>query len=111
MSKLYGKQVNDIAWAQFVSFMNYKAIKEGKFVIKIDRYYSSTQLCSSCGYQNKELTLEDREWICPKCGTFHDRDINAAINILVEGKRILFGENENTVGTTGIHACGDKTSG
>lgn len=111
MSKLYGKQVNDIAWAQFVSFMNYKAISSGKFVIKIDRFYPSTQLCSSCGYQNKELTLEDREWICPHCNTHHDRDINAAINILVEGKRILFGENENTVGTTGIHACGDGTSG
>ena len=114
MSKLYGKQVNDIAWAQFVSFMNYKAtISSGKFVIKIDRYYPSTQLCSHCGYQNKELTLDDRKWTCPHCNTFHDRDINAAINILNEGKRILFGfnPNNNTVGTTGIHACGDGTSG
>ena len=113
MGKLYGKQVNDIAWSQLVSFMNYKAIKEGKFVIKINRYFPSTQLCSSCGYQNKELTLDDRKWTCPHCNTYHDRDINAAVNILVEGKRILFGEkpNSSTVGTTGIHACGDGTSG
>ncbi len=109
MSKLYGKQVNDLAWAQLVSFMNYKSINEGKFVIKVDRYFPSTQLCSNCGYQNKELTLNDRKWTCPHCNTYHDRDINAAINILVEGKRILFGEKPNysTVGTTGIHACGD----
>lgn len=111
MSKLYGKQVNDLAWAQLVSFMNYKSIKEGKFVIKINRFYPSTQLCSSCGYQNKSLTLNDRTWTCPHCNTYHDRDINAAINILNEGKRILFSKNENTVGTTGIHACGDGTSG
>ena len=113
MSKLYGKQVNDVAWSQLVSFMNYKAIKEGKFIIKIDRFYPSTQLCSNCGYQNKELTLDDRKWTCPHCNTYHDRDINAAVNILVEGKRTLFGEkpNSSTVGTTGIHACGDGTSG
>ena len=111
MSKLYGKQVNDVAWSQLVLFMNYKSIKEGKFVIKINRYFPSTQLCSSCGYQNKELTLEDREWTCPHCNAYHDRDVNAAINILVEGKRFLFGENNSTVGTTGIHACGDGTSG
>ena len=111
MTKLYGKQVNDLAWSQLVSFMNYKAIASGKFVIKINRYFPSTQLCSNCGYQNKELTLDDRKWTCPHCNTYHDRDINAAINILVEGKKTLFGKNENTVGTTGIHACGDGTSG
>ena len=111
MAKLYGKQVNDIAWSQLVSFMNYKALKEGKFVIKIDRYFPSTQLCSNCGYQNKELALNDRRWTCPHCNTYHDRDINAAINILNKGKEILFGENISTVGTTGIHACGDGTSG
>ena len=113
MGKLYGKQVNDVAWSQLVSFMSYKAIKEGKFVIKIGRYFPSTQLCSSCGYQNKELTLDDRKWTCPHCNTYHDRDINAAINILNKGKETLFGKksNSSTVGTTGIHACGDGTSG
>ena len=111
MSKLYGKQVNDLAWLQLVSFMSYKAIREGKFVIKINRYFPSTQLCSHCGYQNKELTLADRKWACPHCNAYHDRDVNAATNILNEGRKLLFGKNISTVGTTGIHACGDGTSG
>ena len=105
-----GKVVNDVAWAQFVSFMNYKAIKEGKFVIKINRYFPSSKTCSHCGYVKDKLKLKERVWTCPHCNTFHDRDINAAVNILVEGKRILFGKNENTVGTTGIHACGDSAT-
>ena len=102
-----GKSVNDVAWAQFVSFLMYKAILEGKFVIKIDRYFPSSQLCSRCGYKNSDLKLSDREWICSQCGKVHDRDINAAINILKEGRKLLF----STVGTTGINACGDRTSG
>ena len=103
------KSVNDVAWAQFVGFMNYKAIKEGKFVIKIDRYFLSSKTCSHCGYIKDKLKMKEREWTCPHCNTYHDRDINAAVNILVEGKKTLFGEkpNSNTVGTTGIHACGD----
>lgn len=108
-----GKQINDLAWSQFVSFLMYKALNEGKFVIKVNRYFPSSQLCSHCGYKNKNLTLKDREWICPQCGQVHDRDINAAINILNEGKRLLFEDKIifSTVGTTGINACGDRTSG
>ena len=102
-----GKAVNDVAWSQFVGFMNYKAIASGKFVIKIDRYFPSSKTCSHCGYIKDTLKMKERVWTCPHCNTFHDRDINAAINILNEGKRILFGENISTVGTTGIHACGD----
>ena len=107
MNKLYGKQVNDVAWAQFVGFMNYKAIASGKFVIKIDRYFPSSKICSYCGYVKNKLKMKERSWVCPHCNTYHDRDINAAINILVEGKKTLFGKNISTVGTTGIHACGD----
>ena len=102
-----GKSVNDVAWAQFVSYMKYKALASGKFVIKIGRYFPSSKTCSHCGYIKDKLKIKEREWTCPHCNTYHDRDINAAINILVEGKRILFGENISTVGTTGIHACGD----
>ena len=107
-----GKAINDLAWGQFVSFLMYKALNEGKFVIKIGRYFPSSQLCSHCGYKNEILTLKDREWTCPQCGQVHDRDINAAVNILNEGRRLLFGDKTtfSTVGTTGIHACGDRTS-
>ena len=104
-----GKAVNDVAWAQFVGFMNYKALALGKFVIKIDRFYPSSKTCSQCGYVKNKLKIKERSWTCPHCNTYHDRDINAAVNILVEGKRILFGEklNSSTVGTAGIYACGD----
>ena len=84
-----GKAVNDLAWNQFVLFLTYKAISESKFVIKIDRYFPSSQLCSYCGYKNSDLKLSDREWICPQCGQVYDRDVNAAINILNEGKRLI----------------------
>lgn len=104
-----GKAVNDVAWAQFVGFMKYKSAKEGKFVFKIDRYYPSSKTCSHCGYIKDKLKIKERSWTCPHCNTYHDRDINAAINILNKGKETLFGEkpNSSTVGTTGIHACGD----
>ena len=107
-----GKAVNDLAWSQFVSFLMYKAISEGKFVIKVGRYFPSSQLCSHCGYKNSNLKLSDREWICPQCGQVHDRDTNAAINILNEGRKLLFGDkiNFSTVGTTGINACGDSAT-
>ena len=85
----------------------YKASLEGKFISKIGRYFPSSQLCSHCGYKNSDLKLSDREWICSQCGRVHDRDINAAVNILNEGRRLLF----STVGTTGINASGDRTSG
>ena len=102
-----GKAVNDVAWAQFVSFMNHKALASGKFVIKIDRYFPSSKTCSHCGYIKDKLKMKERSWTCPRCNTYHDRDINAAINILNEGRKLLFGENISTIGTTGIHACGD----
>ena len=58
-------------------------------VVFINRFYPSSKLCSDCGYKNDSLQLSDREWVCPECGVIHDRDINAAKNILEEGKRII----------------------
>lgn len=78
------------SWYEFVAKLIYKAKWYGKTVIKVDRFYPSSQLCSVCGHKNplvKDLSI--RDWICPVCGTHHDRDINASINILNEGLRQL----------------------
>jgi putative transposase len=69
--------------------MEYKGRWYGVHVVVVDRFYPSTQLCHVCGFKNEALTLSDRTWQCPICGTIHDRDLNAALNIRDEGLRIL----------------------
>lgn len=85
MQKLWGRKVSDTAWYQFTTTLNYKAIEQGKFVLKIDRFFPSSKLCHNCGYKNEALSLNDRKWICPVCGEILDRDINASKNILKKG--------------------------
>jgi len=75
------KAISDVSWSSFISMLAYKSEWKGKNLIKIDRFDPSSKTCNSCGHINKNLTLGDREWICPDCGEIHDRDINAAINI------------------------------
>lgn len=83
------KAIQEVGFYRFKSVLSYKAFNNGKRVVSVDRFYPSSKMCSECGYKNKELTLNDREWTCPICGTYHDRDINAAVNILNEGERTL----------------------
>ena len=84
------KSFQDVSLSEFVRQLEYKAKWYGKVISKIDTFYPSSQLCSNCGYKNPSIkNLEIREYNCPICGTYHDRDINAAINILNEGLRIL----------------------
>lgn len=91
MQKHYGRKISDLGFAKFVNKLKYIASKIGAAVVEVDRFYPSSQLCSSCGYQNHETkNLNIREWICPSCGKIHNRDTNAAINIEREGKRIFF---------------------
>lgn len=84
------KSISDASWGELTRQLEYKASWYGKTYIKIDQFFPSSQLCSCCGYKNAEIKdLKFREWICPNCNTEHDRDINASINILNEGLRML----------------------
>ena len=84
------KSFQDTSLSEFVRQLEYKAKWYGKVISKIDTFYPSSQLCSNCGYKNSEIkNLEVSKWTCPECNEHHDRDINAAINILNEGLRVL----------------------
>ena len=88
------KSISDASWGKFVSMLTYNAEWNNKKVVKVDRYFPSSQTCNVCGYVNKDIkNLSVREWECPHCHTHHDRDINAAINIL------HFGLNNISAGT------------
>jgi len=93
------KAIADVGWGEFVRQLEYKAGWYGRTVIKIDRWYPSSKTCSVCGHVLDSLDLECREWACPICGTHHERDINAAKSVLVEGLRL------SAVGPT-VAACG-----
>ena len=82
------KTIADVSWASFVNKLEYKAKWYGKEIIKIDRLYPSSQICSVCGHRDGKKTLDIREWTCPVCHTHHDRDMNASKNILAEALRI-----------------------
>ena len=90
------KAISDVCWGKFIDTLEYKAFWNDKSIIHIDRFFPSSKTCSKCDWINNSLTLKDREWTCPKCGSKHDRDFNAAINIENEGFRV----KNISVGTT-----------
>ena len=86
----FGKSVSDNGWGLFTEILGYKLAWQGKSLVKVDKWFPSSQLCHKCGFRNREVKdLTVREWTCPECGAHHHRDINAAINIGEEAKRIL----------------------
>lgn len=82
MKRLWGRKVSDLAFYQFVEILKYKCLKHKREFLQVGQWTATTKPCSDCGHHNENLSLSDRQWTCPKCGSHHDRDINAAINIL-----------------------------
>jgi len=82
------KAIQEVGFYKFKLVLSTKALQNDKKVVLIGRYYPSSKTCSKCGYIHKDLKLQDRHWQCPNCGSYHDRDYNAALNILYEGRRV-----------------------
>ncbi len=100
-----GKSVNDLGFGEFRTILTQKCQEHDTTLIYVDKWYPSSKMCSSCGSINHNLQLSDREWVCTECGTYHNRDFNAATNL-----EQYFTNQYNTAGTAEINACGDNTS-
>ena len=84
------RAISDVSWSEFVRMLSYKAEWYRRKIVKIDKFFPSSQICNCCGHKHIETKdLSVRKWACPQCGAVHDRDVNAAINILNEGLRIV----------------------
>lgn len=93
------RSVSDAGWSSLVRLIEEKAAHHGRTVVRIDRWFPSSQLCSECGHRDGPKPLDVRVWTCTSCGTRHDRDLNAALNVLAEGRRMA-------AGLADINACG-----
>ncbi|MBW8705306.1 hypothetical protein MBT84_37470 [Streptomyces sp. MBT84] len=95
------KSVYDTGWSAFVGMLEYKAALHGRTFAKVHRAFPSSQICSACGFRDGPKPLHVREWMCSECGTVHDRDHNAARNVLFEGCRIVAARWVETLGACG----------
>ena len=100
-----GKSVTDLGFGEVRTVLEQKCNEYDTTIFYVDKWYPSSKTCSLCGTINKSLKLSDREWVCTECGTYHNRDFNAALNL-----EYYFTNQYNTVGTTEINACGDNAS-
>ena len=102
------RSIADMSFFEFRRQLEYKAERRGGIVVVADRWFPSSKTCSVCGTVQEKMPLDVRQWTCPDCGTIHDRDVNAARNLLAYGLTVL---NGSTVSSTGCKACGEEGSG
>ena len=108
MTRLWGRKMCDLTFGAFVQKLEHVASKYGTKVVKVDRFYPSSKTCSVCQYVNELLSLRDRSWTCPVCGTSHDRDLNASINILRQGIASSGSTRKTVLARQGALATGES---
>ena len=109
MQGLWGRKISDYGYAQFFTLLQHKANEYNKKVAQIDKWYPSSKACSSCGHILDKLELKTRSWQCPECNTMHDRDINAANNILRVGLSLEVKEPALWAQTNNLKRVGAST--
>ncbi|WP_445374041.1 RNA-guided endonuclease InsQ/TnpB family protein [Photorhabdus tasmaniensis] len=87
------RHINDVSWGNFLRILQCKSEWNGKNVIRVERFFASSKLCSGCGHKMEKMPLSVRNWVCPMCGQNHDREINAALNICHQGLADMLGHS------------------
>src|SRR6266702_2278845 len=105
---LHARALHDVAFSEVRRQLTYKSAWYGKILETVDRWYASSKTCSECQYRLDVLRLDERQWTCPKCGICHDRDINAARNLLAEGLRQLAGRDDRDLRVDARDACPEE---
>jgi len=105
---IHARAVHDVAFSEVRRQLAYKSDWYGKILVEVDRWYPSSKTCSACRHTLDELRLDERQWKCPKCGTLHDRDVNAARNLLAEGLRQLAGRDDRDLRVDAGDACPEE---
>ena len=105
---LHARAIHDAAFSEVRRQLTYKSDWYGKILVEVDRWYPSSKRCSKCQYALDTLRLDERQWKCPRCGTCHDRDINAARNLLTEGLRQLAGRDDRDLRVDAGDACPEE---
>jgi len=104
----HARAIHDVAFGEVRRQLTYKSSWYGKILVTVDRWYASSKTCSKCKYVRDELRLDERQWTCPQCGCTHDRDINAARNLLAEGLRQLAGRDGRDLRVDARGACPEE---
>src|SRR4029077_10614484 len=102
------RAIQEVAFSELRRQLSYKSDWYGRVLVEVDRWYPSSKSCSQCQHVLDELRLDERQWRCPKCGTLHDRDVNAARNLLTEGLRQLAGREDRDLRVDARDACPDE---